>query len=42
MFATDWPLCVPLKECRRAESLPLSDAERLLLFYENAQPILRI
>jgi predicted TIM-barrel fold metal-dependent hydrolase len=42
MFATDWPLCVPLKERQRAESLPLLDAERRLLFYENAQRILRI
>ncbi len=42
MFASDWPLCVPLKERERAESLPLSDTERRLLFYENAQRILRI
>ena len=42
MFASDWPLCVPLKERQRAESLPLSDTERRLLFYENAQRILRI
>jgi uncharacterized protein len=42
MFASDWPLCVPLKERQRAESLPMTDAERQLLFYENAQRILRI
>jgi predicted TIM-barrel fold metal-dependent hydrolase len=42
MFASDWPLCVPRKERERAESLPLSDAERRLLFYENAQRILGI
>jgi len=37
-----WPLCVALKERQRAESLPLADAERPLLFYETAQRILRI
>lgn len=42
MFASDWPLCVPLKERQKAESLPLSDTERRLLFYENAQRILEI
>jgi len=42
MFASDWPLCSPLKERQRAESLPLSETERRLLFYENAQRILRI
>jgi predicted TIM-barrel fold metal-dependent hydrolase len=42
MFASDWPLCVPLKERERAESLPLSDTERRLLFHENAQRILRL
>jgi hypothetical protein len=33
---------VPLQERQRAESLPLSETERRLLFYENAQRILRI
>jgi predicted TIM-barrel fold metal-dependent hydrolase len=42
MFASDWPLCVPLKERQRAESLPLSDSDRRMFFYENAQRILRI
>ncbi len=42
MFASDWPLCVPLKERERAESLLLSDTERRLLFHENAQRILRL
>lgn len=42
MFASDWPLCVPLKERQKAESLPMSDTERRLLFYENAQRILKI
>jgi uncharacterized protein len=40
MFASDWPLCVPARERQRAEALPLSEADRRLLFYENAQRIL--
>jgi predicted TIM-barrel fold metal-dependent hydrolase len=42
MFASDWPLCVPLKERRRVEGLALDDTERRLLFHENAERILRI
>ncbi|MFQ5828815.1 MAG: amidohydrolase family protein [Candidatus Methylomirabilia bacterium] len=42
MFATDWPLCVPAKERHRAEALALDDTEQRLLFYENAQRILRV
>jgi predicted TIM-barrel fold metal-dependent hydrolase len=42
MFASDWPLCVPLKERRRAEALPLDDSERRRFFHENAERILRI
>ncbi|MBI4562720.1 MAG: amidohydrolase [Candidatus Rokubacteria bacterium] len=42
MFASDWPLCVPAKERQRAETLPLGDSEKRLLFYENAQRILKL
>jgi len=42
MFASDWPLCVPLRERQRAESLPLGEDELRLLLYENAQRILGI
>jgi predicted TIM-barrel fold metal-dependent hydrolase len=42
MFASDWPLCDPSKERAQAESLPLSEEERRMLFYENAQRILRL
>jgi uncharacterized protein len=42
MFASDWPLCVPLKERRRGEALPLEDSERRLFFHENAERILRL
>lgn len=41
-FASDWPLCVPLKERQRVEGLALDDAERRLLFYENAERIHRL
>lgn len=41
-FSSDWPLCNPLKERERMEGLPLSDSERRLLFYENAERIHRL
>lgn len=40
MFASDWPLCVPARERQRAEALPLPDADKRLLFHENARRIL--
>jgi predicted TIM-barrel fold metal-dependent hydrolase len=41
-YASDWPLCVPLKERERMEGLPLSDGERRQLFYQNAERIHRL
>jgi predicted TIM-barrel fold metal-dependent hydrolase len=42
MFATDWPLCEPKKERQRADTLPLDDTSKRLLFYENAERILGV
>lgn len=42
LFGSDWPWCHPLKDAQRIDRLPLTAQEKRLIFYENAQRILKL
>ncbi|KPJ49699.1 MAG: hypothetical protein AMJ38_02920 [Dehalococcoidia bacterium DG_22] len=42
LFGSDWPWFHPIKDAQRIDSLPLSAEEKRLVFYENAQRILKL
>jgi hypothetical protein len=42
LFGSDWPWFHPIKDIHRINSLPLSAEEKRLIFYENAQRVLRL
>ncbi len=42
MFGSDYPWFDPLRDAQRIQRLPLSDAEKRMVLYDNAQRILRL
>ena len=42
LFGSDWPWFHPIKDAQRIDSLPLSAEEKRLIFYENAQRVLKL
>jgi predicted TIM-barrel fold metal-dependent hydrolase len=42
LFGSDWPWFHPIKDAQRVDSLPLTAEEKRLIFYENAQRVLKL